>query len=75
MLPLQKVSGGDNPADLMTKNVGIDLAIKHMAAMGIGFEGGRASSTAQLHIVRFNDNDENNEGNKNNKGGEILNID
>ena len=37
MLPLSKVFGGDNPADLMTKNVGIELAIKHMATMGIRF--------------------------------------
>ena len=51
MLPLSKVAGGDNPADLMTKNVGIDLAIKHMKAMGIRFAEGRADSAAQLHEV------------------------
>ena len=35
MLPLEKVYGGDNPADLMAKNVGIELAKKHMKTMGI----------------------------------------
>ena len=51
MLPLEKVAGGDNPADLMTKNVGIDLAIKHMTCMGIRFGDGRAESAAKLHCV------------------------
>ena len=27
VLPISKVNGGDNPADLMTKNVGIALAM------------------------------------------------
>ena len=51
MLPLEKVAGGDNPADLMTKNVGIDLAIKHMTCMGIRFGDGRAEAAAKLHCV------------------------
>ena len=51
MLPLSKVFGGDNPADLMTKNVGIDLAIKHMTTMGIRFEQGRSDATAKLHSL------------------------
>ena len=49
MLPKAKVPGGDNPADLMTKNVGIELAKKHMRAMGIRFEGGRTKAAAKLH--------------------------
>ena len=52
MLPLSKIAGGDNPADLMTKNVGIDLAIKHMRAMGIRFEQGRSSAAAHLHMLQ-----------------------
>ena len=51
MLPITKVPGGDNPADLMTKNVGIDLAIKHMASMGIRFAEGRSEAAAKLHTV------------------------
>jgi hypothetical protein len=46
MMPIGKVFGGDNPADLMTKNVGIDLAIKHMRAMGIRFAEGRSGAAA-----------------------------
>ena len=49
MLPIEKVPGGDNPADLMTKNVGIELAKKHMRAMGIRFEEGRTKAAAKLH--------------------------
>ena len=32
MLTIGKVDSGDIPADLMTKNVGVALAIKHMTA-------------------------------------------
>ena len=51
MMPIGKVFGGDNPADLMTKNVGIDLAIKHMRAMGIRFAEGRSGAAAKLHML------------------------
>ena len=51
MMPIGKVFGGDNPADLMTKNVGIDLAIKHMRAMGIRFAEGRSGAAAKLHTL------------------------
>ena len=51
MLPIEKVPGGDNPADLMTKNVGIDLATKHMRTMGIRFAEGRSEAAAKLHAV------------------------
>ena len=51
MLPIEKVPGGDNPADLMTKNVGIELAKKHMRTMGIRFEEGRSKAAANLHHV------------------------
>ena len=54
MLPLSKVAGGENPADLMTKNVGIELAMKHMKAMGIRFAEGRSKAAAQLHLIENN---------------------
>ena len=38
MLPISKVDGGENPADLMTKNVGIAFATQHMTAMIIRFD-------------------------------------
>ena len=55
MLPISKVDGGDNPADLMTKNVGIALAMKHMTAMGIRFADGRSESAVMLHRVEIKD--------------------
>ena len=54
-MPITKVPGGDNPADLMTKNVGIELAKKHMKAMGIRFAEGRSEAAAKLHAVIEND--------------------
>ena len=51
MLPIGKVWGGENPADLMTKNVGIELAIKHLTTMGIRFAEGRTEAAANLHAV------------------------
>jgi len=55
MLPIGKVFGGDNPADLMTKNVGIELAKKHMKAMGIRFAEGRSEAAAKLHSIELKD--------------------
>ena len=55
MLPLEKVYGGDNPADLMTKNVGIELAKKHMKTMGIRFAEGRSDTASKLHNVSVKD--------------------
>ena len=55
MMPIDKVFGGDSPADLMTKNVGIDLAIKHMTAMGIRFAEGRSGAAAKLHMLEQKD--------------------
>ena len=55
MMPISKVAGGDNPADLMTKNVGIDLAIKHMTTMGIRFAEGRTEAAANLHVMMNKD--------------------
>ena len=55
MLPIGKVDGGDNPADLMTKNVGIELAKKHMKKMGIRFADGRCDAASKLHILEEKD--------------------
>ena len=61
-MPIGKVAGGDNPADLMTKNVGVELAIKHMAAMGIRFAEGRTKAAANLHVVTHGEDKWNFEG-------------
>ena len=55
MLPIGKVFGGDNPADLMTKNVGIEPAKKHMKAMGIRFAEGRSEAAAKLQSIEHKD--------------------
>ena len=51
MLPISKVDGGDNPVDLMTQTVGIELAKKHVQALGITFGYGRAGAVAELHYI------------------------
>ena len=51
MRPIGKVDGGENPADLMTKNVGIEFAKKHMKKMGIRFADGRSDAAAKLHLL------------------------
>ena len=51
MLPISNVDGGDNPADPMTKTVGIGLAKKHMKTIGIRFAEGRSEAVAKLHSI------------------------
>ena len=41
---LSKVAGADNPADILTKHVTKDIMRRHMEAMNLHPEGGRASS-------------------------------
>ena len=55
MLPISKVDGGDNPADLMTKNVGIALAMKHMTAVGIRSADGRSEAVVKMHHIETKD--------------------
>ena len=55
MLPISKVDGGHNPADLMTKNVGIALVMKHMTAKGIRFADGRSEAAVKIHHVEGKD--------------------
>ena len=45
---LTKVAGAENPADLLTKHVSRELMLKHMAAMGISSEIGRAGLAPSL---------------------------
>ena len=45
---LSKVLGADNPADLLTKHVSRELMLKHMQAIGITGESGRANSAPTL---------------------------
>ena len=50
-MPISKVFGGDNPADRITTSVGIDLAMKHMASMGIRLAEGRSEAAVKLHSI------------------------
>ena len=50
MLPIGKVDGGENPAGLMTKNVGI-----RMEKMGIRFAEGRSEAAVKLHMLEQKD--------------------
>ena len=49
ILPVSKVPGEDNPADLMTKHLGAAKVLKNVVAMNMRFLGGRADKAAQLH--------------------------
>ena len=51
ILPVTKVAGDDNIADLMTKHLVSTKIIKNIAGMGLKFTDGRASKAAQLHSV------------------------
>ena len=49
MLPLEKVLGTSNPADLMTKYLGEGETLKYVNALGLELAEGRAKAAAQLH--------------------------
>ena len=51
LLPLSKVWGEENPADLMTKNVPIEKVLKSTGMMNLKYEEGRAEKAAKLHAV------------------------
>ena len=48
-VPIDKVPGEENPADLTTKHLGAQLIEKNVNKMHLTFEAGRASVAAQLH--------------------------
>ena len=49
LLPVAKVPGEDNPADLMTKHLVAPKIHKNIAALNMGYAEGRAGKAAQLH--------------------------
>ena len=51
ILPLQKVPGESNPADLMTKHLGLKNIKKDVEFMNMEYSQGRAAKAAQLHTV------------------------
>ena len=55
ILPLQKIAGEKNPADLMTKHVGAALAQEHLERLSLEFRDGRAEVAAKLYIITDKD--------------------
>ena len=51
MVPLKKVPGVDNPADLMTKHLSVATILSHMNRMQLQFRDGRSGKAAKLHSV------------------------
>ena len=58
ILPVHKVPGEENPADLMTKHLGAAKVQGNIARMGMRFQSGRAGKAAQLHqLSKTQEND------------------
>ena len=51
IVELTKDLGTENPADLMTKHLAQDLVTTFSTVLGYSFRGGRAVTTAQLHVI------------------------
>ena len=49
LIELTKVSGTQNPADLMTKNLAKEQIDQYTKMLGFEFTGGRSETTAKLH--------------------------
>ena len=50
-LSYHKVLGSDNPADLMTKYLSVEILEKHSKCIEIEFAGGRANTAPALHNI------------------------
>ena len=50
-LPFQKIAGSENPADLMTKHVTQDKALKYLKLIGLEFRDRRPDAAARLHMM------------------------
>jgi hypothetical protein len=51
-LEVAKVKGDDNPADLLTKNVGAELIARHCKAIGVERLSTRAETAPQLNLAQ-----------------------
>ena len=52
LIPLNKVPGETNPADLMTKHLAKDKIDQNVRRMRLEFEQGRSEKAAQLHLLQ-----------------------
>ena len=55
MIPLRKIEGKDNPADLNTKNVSAQVRRRHAGCLKLEYRDGRSQAAAQLHAVNKED--------------------
>ena len=51
IMPLQKVKGWDNPADMMTKNLTAEVSNNHLQKFRLEYKEGRAEKAAKLHSL------------------------
>ena len=51
-LAYEKVLGTDNPADLMTKHLSLEVVERHSSKLGVEFPSGRAETAPALHNIQ-----------------------
>ena len=51
-LEYEKVLGTDNPADLMTKHLSLEVVERHSSKLGVEFPSGRAETAPALHNIQ-----------------------
>ena len=51
IVPLTKIPGEHNSADLMTKHLSIAMILRHMAKLNLAHVGGRSEAAAKLHAL------------------------
>ena len=51
IVPLTKIPGEHNSADLMTKHLSIAMILRHMAMLNLAHVGGRSEAAAKLHAL------------------------
>jgi hypothetical protein len=51
MVPLTKIPGEGNSADLMTKHLSIHMILRHMLKLNLAHVGRRSEAAAKLHTL------------------------
>ena len=51
IVPLTKIPGEHNSADLMTKHLSFTMIVRHMAKLNLAHVGGRSEAAAKRHAV------------------------
>ena len=50
-MPMAKIPGEENTADLMTRHLAIATILRHMKKLNLEHIGGRSDAAAKLHLV------------------------